>query len=79
MKAETVLFCFQDAVKRFGFPRRNRGGENQSVARLMLEVVGERSVLTGSSVHNQRIERLWRDLNVAATRVFANLFRQKVF
>jgi hypothetical protein len=78
-KTQTVLSCFRDAIKAFGFPKKirtDRGGENQSVARLMFKVVRENSVLTGSSVHNQRVERLWRDLNVAVTRVFASLFYQ---
>jgi len=33
-----------------------------------------RSVLVGSSVHNQRIERLWRDMHRCATSMFYRLF-----
>ena len=38
--------------------------ENISVARLMLDKFGPENVphLTGLSIHNQRIERLWRDV-----------------
>ena len=32
-------------------------------------------VLTGSSVHNERIERLWRDVNRCVASHFANIFR----
>ena len=32
--------------------------------------IERRSALVGSSVHNQRIERLWRDLHHCATQLF---------
>ncbi len=48
------------------------GGENVDLAHFMVLLRGEGrgSHLTGRSVHNQRIERLWRD-------VFVLLFYRK--
>ena len=71
-RASTVFTLFLDAVQQHGLPSRIRvdqGGENAFVVRHMLEVHGEerRSVLIESSVHNQRIERLWRDMHRCVT------------
>ena len=42
----------------------------------MLEYHGSdhRSMMTGSSVHNQRIERLWRDMHQCAIKLYYRLF-----
>ena len=52
------------------------GGENIVVSQHMLHHCGieRRSVIVGSCVHNQRIERLWRDMHRCVTGVFYNLF-----
>ena len=44
--------------------RCDLGGENVKVAEYMLlkREIKTKTVITGRSVHNQRIERLWRDV-----------------
>ena len=63
--AATVLHHFQCAVSQYGLPdrvRSDRGGENVDVWRYMIQMhETASSVIAGSSTHNVRIERLWRD------------------
>ena len=68
-KASTVLAWFLEAVREYGLPSRvrcDKGGENTMVSHFILNHPargpGRRSCITGRSVHNVRIERLWRDL-----------------
>ena len=68
-RAETVLTLFKEAVQEFGLPSRvrcDRGGENVDVSMFMLSHPlrgpDRGSVLVGRSVHNQRVERMWRDV-----------------
>ena len=70
---------FISAANRFGLPSRVQsdfGGKNYLVARHMIRHRGQgrRSMLTGSSVHNQRIERLWVDMYCSVTIVYYRLF-----
>ena len=69
------------AVASYGLPSRvrsDRGGENVGISRYMLtnplRGPGRGSMITGKCTHNQRIERLWRDLFVGCIATFYNLF-----
>lgn len=77
--ADTVYTQFLHAVQAFGLPSRIRcdqGRENMFVVRHMLRHRGieRRSALVGASVHNQRVERLWKDVHRCVTVLFYRLF-----
>ena len=62
-RAVTVLSAFRDGVTKYGLPtkvRTDHGGENIDVWRMMISEheEGDKCVITGSSTHNERIERL---------------------
>ncbi len=78
-RASSVLELFCQGVQRFGLPLRvwcDHGTENTEVACYKLERRGlnRGSIITGRSVHNQRIERLWAELNRVVLYHFSNLF-----
>lgn len=78
-KATTVLNSFLKGVEEYGLPLRvrcDKGMENVLVADYMIEKRGENrgSMITGKSTHNQRIERLWRDVFTGVLSYFYDLF-----
>ena len=79
--ANTVMELFHEAVTKYGLPSRVRtdmGGENMEVWKFMIEVRGtdRGSYIAGPSVHNTRIERLWRDLNEQVISIYSRMFAQ---
>jgi len=79
--SSTVLNLFKEAEASWGLPSRVRGDmrvENRDLAFFMLShnARGPRrgSYINGRSVHNSRIERLWRDVFQIVLSVFYDLF-----
>jgi hypothetical protein len=78
-KAQTIFKCFLTGVKDYGLPirvRSDKGKENVAIADFMLRErgAGRGSMITGKSVHNQRIERLWRDVYTGVLNFYYKLF-----
>ena len=79
--AKTVFDVFIEGIKVWGRPNRMRadfGGENILVERDMIAAYDgdETRFLKGKSVHNQRIERLWRDVTRSVSIKYKNYFEK---
>ena len=79
--ANTVLHLFDSAVQKYGLPirlRSDHGGENQDVWEMMISRRGETNnpVIVGSSVHNERVERLNYDINNQVVSCFKQTFSE---
>ena len=76
---DTVLNRFHTAVTKYGLPsciHSDKGGENTQVAMYMLQypLRGTGRGIVGKSIHNQRIERLWRDVFQGVLKLYYGLF-----
>ncbi len=78
-RSDTVFSLFRCTVQSCGIPSRVRtdhGGENILVCAYMITTrgVGRGGHIAGSSHHNQRIERLWRDVYRCVASTFHSVF-----
>ena len=67
-----MFSLFLSAVHKYKLPScvcSDQGLENIAVDRYMIEAKGSKrnSMIAGSSVHNRRIERSWRDMHKCVT------------
>ena len=77
--AKVAFGSFLVGVEKYSVPSRVRldaGVENGLIRNFMVHANGpdRGSALTGKSVHNQRIERLWRDVYSKVLQVFYQTF-----
>ena len=78
-KTETILRCLLSAVDEFALPSRirtDKGMENVDIVDYIISKrgVNRGSAIVGKSTHNQRIERLWRDVFEGVLGLYYRLF-----
>ena len=78
-RADTVFGLFRTATFVCGIPSRvrtDKGGENSMVCYFMIATqgTGRGSHIAGSSCHNQRIERTWRDVYRCVCSTYHSVF-----
>ena len=78
-QAASVFAYFWQATREYGVPSRvrsDKGGENVMVCHFMVSQrgIGRGSHIAGPSTHNQRIERLWRDVYRCVASTYYDLF-----
>ena len=71
-----IFFIFKDDHDVHTFKKRaDKGGENVSVCDMQVAAKCLDSFLTGRSVHNQPIERHWRDVCQSCMKPFLDVLR----
>ena len=81
-RANTVLSLFREAFDTYGLPSHTRidqGGAHVDVSMFPLTHPmcgpGQSSVIVSKSVHNHRVERLWRDVYQGVLGFYHGLFK----
>ncbi len=78
--ATSVLDVFLKGISEFGIPfsvRSDHGGENIEIWKFMLCIHKNSScVITGASVHNERVERLWGGVTRCISQNFIKIFQK---
>ena len=75
-----VYRCVSKHYAEFGIPdcvRSGDGGENVGIWSYMLNIHSgdESCVIAGSSIYNERVERMWRDVYRCVSKQYADLFQ----